>query len=467
MKLLVKRLKRLVAIMVILLLSTNTFATTNGPSGSDFVTKTEYDEIKKIFDSTMDTYQNGLNAKIDGAIAGYIGKMSSLSSGKGTKILSELQETDKFKFLVWQDPGRTLTGYQIMISGGTASQRDQSQDGWTHNYNVSNNTSSTTNNKVRYYQEDYLGYRAYIGIAYPAILTSWSISGTYYASNGSAQKIGSSTSNVYFTRTAPNTNTTTVTAQTYWTSNSPGGWTQKTGALIHGQTWLQKKTDDTQYYNLAASALSTSNTGFLKKENRNTDDGMECTTSNRYSLNQTVECDLGVNPSGSGVKCTWVESMPYWTVKTTDIAWTTLYNYTTVSQGYPVKLYEGIPLFSSPLQGEATFTLKFGTSSTSAQYLDFAISKNKFPNAVVAEGNEMSSVYPGYDSEDVMKELVNVKIARVRAGDYVKIKMDVEKDQIYYIKLMPRANATTTDVPAAGTYAYVDSIDGDISIVAN
>ena len=467
MKLLVKNIKRLVAIMVILILNTNAFATTNANLGSDFVTKTEYDEIKKYFDSAMDSYQEGLNAKIDGAIAGYIGRMSSLSSGKGTKILSELQETDKFKFLVWQDPGRTLTGYQIICSGGTACQRDQAQDGWTHNFRATNNTASTTNNKVRYYQEDYLGYRTYLGIAYPAIYTSWSISGTYYTSGGSDHKIGSSTSGVYFTRTAPDTTTTTVTAKTYWTSNSPGGWSQKSGTLIHGQTWLQKKTDDTQYYNLAASALSTSNTGFLKKENRNTDDGMECTSSNRYSLSNKVGCDLGVNPSGSGVSCTWTESMPYWTVKTTDIAWNTLYNYTTVSQGYPVKLYEGIPLFSSPLEGVATFTLKFGTSSTSAQYLDFAISKNKFPNAVVTEGNVLSSVYPAYDSEDVMKELVNVKIARVRAGDYVAIKMNVEKDQMYYIKLMPRANATTTDVPEAGTYAYVDGFDGDVNIQAN
>ena len=465
MKLLAKNIKRLVAIITVVVLNTNVFATTNNHLTSDFVTKTEYDAIKKEFDLEMDRYQNGLNAKIDTAISKYLGSMSSLSTGKGTNLIGMLQEKDKFKFLVWSDPGRTLTGYQISISCGLATQRDQTQYGWSYTFSASSNSTSTTNNKVRYYQENYLNHRCYLGIAYPAIYTTWAISGILFTSTSGNIRIGNSTSGVYFTRTAPNTNTSTTTAQTYWTSTSPGGWGTKSGTLIHGQSWLSKKTDDTKYYDLAANALSTSNTGFFKFEDRNTDNGMECTSSNRYSLNTNPKNDLNVGQGEAW--CNWVESMPYWTAKTTDISWTTLYNYTSVSQGYPVKLYEGIPLLSSPLDGEATFIINFGSSSTSAQYVDFAISKNKFTNAIVSTGDLMSSVYPGYDSDDTIKELKDVRLARVRAGDLVTIKMNVEKDIVYYIKLMPRANATTTDVPAAGTYAYVDRIEGDINISAN
>ena len=87
MKLLAKNIKRLVAIITVVVLNTNVFATTNNHLTSGFVTKTEYDAIKKEFDLEMDRYQNGLNAKIDTAISKYLGSMSSLSTGKGTNLI--------------------------------------------------------------------------------------------------------------------------------------------------------------------------------------------------------------------------------------------------------------------------------------------------------------------------------------------------------------------------------------------
>ena len=78
----------------------------------------------------------------------------------------------------------------------------------------------------------------------------------------------------------------------------------------------------------------------------------------------------------------------------------------------------------------------------------------------------MLTVYPAYDPAvgGNAKTMTDVKVARVRCGDIITITMEIEKDTMYYIKLMPRANTTTTAAPAAGRYVYVKQNLSDISV---
>ena len=65
------------ALFIIVLLNINSYAAVGANDGSAFVTKAEFDALINTFNEQMDTYQSGLNAKIDGAIANYLAGLSS------------------------------------------------------------------------------------------------------------------------------------------------------------------------------------------------------------------------------------------------------------------------------------------------------------------------------------------------------------------------------------------------------
>ena len=71
--------KRVFALFLVALMNINTYATTTSNDGSSFITKAEFDTMMKKFNENMNQYQAGLNAKIDAAIAKYIGGLSGVS----------------------------------------------------------------------------------------------------------------------------------------------------------------------------------------------------------------------------------------------------------------------------------------------------------------------------------------------------------------------------------------------------
>ena len=68
------------ALFIIALLNINTYATQSSNDGSAFVTKAEFDTLMQNFNENMNIYQADLNAKIDDAIASYIGGLSGTTS---------------------------------------------------------------------------------------------------------------------------------------------------------------------------------------------------------------------------------------------------------------------------------------------------------------------------------------------------------------------------------------------------
>ena len=74
-------IKRVFCISLIFLLSINSFAAiVSDNDGSAFITKSEFDALKSSFQAQIDTYNQSIDSKIDGAIASYLAgiKMSTV-----------------------------------------------------------------------------------------------------------------------------------------------------------------------------------------------------------------------------------------------------------------------------------------------------------------------------------------------------------------------------------------------------
>ena len=69
----------MLALFIVVLLNINSYAAVSANDGSAFVTKAEFDALVNTFNEQMDTYQSGLNAKIDGAISNYLAGLSSVT----------------------------------------------------------------------------------------------------------------------------------------------------------------------------------------------------------------------------------------------------------------------------------------------------------------------------------------------------------------------------------------------------
>ena len=80
-----KLLKRFAALFLLVLLSCESFAAVIGDDdGAAFITKGEFDNLKKEFDKQISKYNKSLGNKIDGAIANYLNgiRVSNITSGK-------------------------------------------------------------------------------------------------------------------------------------------------------------------------------------------------------------------------------------------------------------------------------------------------------------------------------------------------------------------------------------------------
>ncbi len=70
-------IKKMVALILVLLLSIENFAAVVGDNdGAAFITKAEFDSLKNDFQSQIDQYNTSIDAKIDGAIASYLAGIS-------------------------------------------------------------------------------------------------------------------------------------------------------------------------------------------------------------------------------------------------------------------------------------------------------------------------------------------------------------------------------------------------------
>ena len=76
-------LKRLIALILVLFLSIETFAAmVSDNDGAAFITKAEFDSLKNTFQAEINRYNSSLDNKIDGAIAGYLAGVKVAKTSK-------------------------------------------------------------------------------------------------------------------------------------------------------------------------------------------------------------------------------------------------------------------------------------------------------------------------------------------------------------------------------------------------
>ena len=109
-------IKKLISILLIVFLSVNTYATQSSNDGSSFITKAEFDSLISKFSEQMDVYRAGLNAKIDTAIASYIGGLSGESVTNASILLSNWSEISAFNGVY--DPTFKLPEVDVFYGGG-------------------------------------------------------------------------------------------------------------------------------------------------------------------------------------------------------------------------------------------------------------------------------------------------------------------------------------------------------------
>lgn len=84
----IKKHNKLIATILIIMMPINIFATSiSDNDGSAFITKAEFDSLKNNFQSQIDTYNQGIDSKIDTAIASYLSGIS-ISKEKEVQVIS-------------------------------------------------------------------------------------------------------------------------------------------------------------------------------------------------------------------------------------------------------------------------------------------------------------------------------------------------------------------------------------------
>ena len=110
--------------------------------------------------------------------------------------------------------------------------------------------------------------------------------------------------------------------------------------------------------------------------------------------------------------------------------------------GEPVRYYSGLPLFKASNNGTVEFTLKLMNSGNETSKV--AIKNGAFENVAFSEGMDIDN-----DSEWTINGTTNFPSDFSSNVNY-KIKMDVKKDKLYFIKVLPNTNDYNTKVEIIG-----------------
>ena len=138
----ISKIKRIGTLGLVFLMSINSFATSvSDNDGSAFISKSEFDALKASFQSQIDTYNQGIDSKIDSAIAAYLAGIS-LKQTEDPQLITPL-----IKNIKWIDgfylkktietfnnfpSGHTLIGKSI--SSNLASARTNPGSSTTYDY---------------------------------------------------------------------------------------------------------------------------------------------------------------------------------------------------------------------------------------------------------------------------------------------------------------------------------------------
>ena len=144
-----KYLKSISILLIVSLCFSSFSAIVADNDGSAFVTKTEFENLKEDFKSKIDTYQDSIDGKIDGAIASYLAGIRTVANVTQTNLVQSVESfLGNGKYVYWSSPSETnctnyseflvTAMYQFVhkdavgsITRGYASSRDNYDNGYS------------------------------------------------------------------------------------------------------------------------------------------------------------------------------------------------------------------------------------------------------------------------------------------------------------------------------------------------
>ena len=453
----VKHGKRLVAIMLVLFMNINTYAAIGANDGSAFVTKAEFDALVNTFNEQMDSYENSVVSKIDGAIANYLASLSSTATYPQNLLVNNLS---KYKFTntwnLWTGSDDCELGdkmkWDIYISFmGMSISYNGTGIEWSAHRN-GGSKGSKTSKYVLVNVSNYDSNRYSIAGRMTSTMVS-SAKGTY--SHGSLSGTPTATPGRFTPTDLYDTNNTeTFGSRSTTLSGSPGGISQTIDVVVTYDTedTIVNNVDMINY--LSGGAVPTGKKLYLVKTNEINYKKSTDRSNKGYSQSGWVK----INKYGENI---YNQSNPYrndysvtgYYHKYYEVAADTGYSTFVVDDisstaDKVTTYYNGLPLIKATTDGDATVVFKLN-GDTSAKH-KFEIRAEQFDNNAITPG--VSTLVDASASYVDSQGNVIKNVYEIPSGCEVTVKFKAKRDIIYWIKALPSAGLTSVVGVSANIY---------------
>ena len=165
------KIKRTIAILLIILLSMQSYAAiVSDNDGSAFVTKSEFEAMKKDFANQVENYNTSIDGKVDGAIAAYLAGIKTTKKTIIENMFTNAKKNNKNNliFALWATPAQAIdvddivAGYFVGRADG-GGDNNNVDSGRKYGYCQVSNMNCGSGN---YYECDYLGTEKKIVISF-------------------------------------------------------------------------------------------------------------------------------------------------------------------------------------------------------------------------------------------------------------------------------------------------------------
>ena len=448
----------MIALFIVVLLNINSYAAVGANDGSAFVTKAEFDALVNTFNEQMDSYQSGLNSKIDGSIANYLAGLSNTKTVPQTNIYDAICKVTEGGALYWNGEftakTTTLTDYleeegevvlvkmsnnirtRVRVAGGS--------DGWPQYITKSEKG-------LYYYTDKNYGLKEYWKDVYIKHYCSGSISD----SNESGYTKGTAVTLTCNSKTFMSGMTKYEAKSDTMAANIKAGSFNMTQTcnILYNLGLQYTKDESFNSGNMYSNVNTTTKINVIKEDEKD-----------QVTKYGTINNKLGVAvcqyhhatsdswPSGTvsgrpGTSGATGDKMDVYRPKSNEIFLTDLVNSpaTTVYE-QTIKITDGVPIVTITEDGKLSFDMTLRVNSGSAsEYIKYGFKKN------AAFLNNQDDI----KIQDGLKTNIDTAVATHDVKVSVEIK-DLKKDDVIWFKAMPLTSGKYAACKIENLMLYVE-----------
>ena len=421
------------ALFIVVLLNINSYAAVGANDGSAFVTKAEFDALVNTFNEQMDTYQSGINAKIDGSIANYLGGLSSYKTVKQSNMIEQIVAFTEHSDLVWLpsfSPKDTVEANTLQKSGSLSWSNMNEGNKYMLKINLgdcwSTKPASGNETKGKYYRvsNNYM-LKSYWTDVYINHICNGSNGSNNGMAYGSTVRYNSPAYTLFqsFTEYGTKQEVFGITV-TGWKSDG-----SSMGFDIYGTSTLDRKNTVSENFddNIMYGTVTSKDIWVITDENlEKVKKNVDCPSTQYYIFTGGSVTKQGSH-TGSGWTSSTADKIVNYKPNATKISSTNLCNDAVkrVSKGSG-KVFAGVPFVTCTDDGDLKFKMKWTTSTArTTDYVQFGFKKGEFNN----------------NAEDCkIADTLDTNLTNNVAGHNKEIDVEIKglkKDDVIWIKGIP------------------------------